>query len=259
MKKLAARSFCSFPRSPGPRIPPGSRPWPVAMKPAWSPSAATCPVLRTDKGDMPMAVRAAADGKFALICSAPVAGGSENGNVGDAALPVPVAASPAHPGSGRYRLPHQGRGACRPATIRHAGRFPARRRGRQSQARPGDPCRRLSLSRKRLPARQSGLRRLALGRQLDDLAGRFLYPAAALAGGRAHRSGARQSRRLQARRSRLDYGCKDPAAFDPAAPCTAHQPLYTVDLGGLTLAVLDDASIPCTPSPFRIGYLQQQR
>ena len=26
-----------------------------------------------------------------------------------------------------------------------------------------------------------------------------------------------------------------------AAPCKAHQPLYTVDLGGLTLAVLDDA------------------
>lgn len=32
-----------------------------------------------------------------------------------------------------------------------------------------------------------------------------------------------------------------PAAFDPAAPCAAHQPLYTVDLGDLTLAVLDDA------------------
>ena len=31
-----------------------------------------------------------------------------------------------------------------------------------------------------------------------------------------------------------------PLAFDPGAPCAVHLPVYTVDLGGLTLAVMDD-------------------
>jgi hypothetical protein len=33
-----------------------------------------------------------------------------------------------------------------------------------------------------------------------------------------------------------------PSAFDPAAPCIPHLPVYTVDLGTLRLAVMDDAT-----------------
>lgn len=33
-----------------------------------------------------------------------------------------------------------------------------------------------------------------------------------------------------------------PTAFDPAAPCARHLPLYNVELGGLRLAVMDDAT-----------------
>lgn len=33
-----------------------------------------------------------------------------------------------------------------------------------------------------------------------------------------------------------------PSAFDPAAPCVPHLPMYNVDLGGLTLGVMDDST-----------------
>jgi hypothetical protein len=36
----------------------------------------------------------------------------------------------------------------------------------------------------------------------------------------------------------------DPGAYDPATPCIAHDPLYVVKLGGLSLAILDSSYAP---------------
>ena len=181
--------------------------------------AAACPVLHTDKGDVAMTVRAAATRRFpaglrrAASRRASRAPYRRARRLAAAGRPIPSA-------SWCWAIPAAASRA-RPAGLQRSGDwpFPAARGGRgQAEARSGDPCRRLSLSRKRLPRRQSGLRRLALGRQLDHLAGRFLHPGRAAAGGGAHRVGARQSRGLPPRRP----GClrlHGPSASIRAAPC----------------------------------------
>src|ERR1700753_3452158 len=54
-------------------------------------SAASCPVLHTDHGDVEMTVRAAADANFALTCGASLSAGTKTAAIGPTALPVPVA------------------------------------------------------------------------------------------------------------------------------------------------------------------------
>jgi hypothetical protein len=54
-------------------------------------SAPNCPALRTDKGDVSMTVRAAADSNFALTCSALIPAGTTRAAIGGVHLPVPVA------------------------------------------------------------------------------------------------------------------------------------------------------------------------
>ncbi|HEU0095319.1 MAG TPA: metallophosphoesterase, partial [Rhizomicrobium sp.] len=54
-------------------------------------SAASCPVLHTDKGDAAMTARAAADANFPLTCAAPLPMGTAAASIGGMAVPVPVA------------------------------------------------------------------------------------------------------------------------------------------------------------------------
>src|SRR5437899_705550 len=53
--------------------------------------AAQCPVLRTQKGDVAMAVRAAATDNFPLVCAAAVPAGAADASIAGTALPLPVA------------------------------------------------------------------------------------------------------------------------------------------------------------------------
>src|SRR4051794_23478575 len=54
-------------------------------------TAAPCPALHTDKGDVAMTVRAPASADFPLICGAAIPDGTAQAKIGDAALPLPVA------------------------------------------------------------------------------------------------------------------------------------------------------------------------
>src|SRR3954469_5441601 len=53
-------------------------------------TAATCPVLHTDKGDVAMTIRAPASADFPLVCSAAILAGTAQARAGDTALPLPV-------------------------------------------------------------------------------------------------------------------------------------------------------------------------
>src|SRR6185312_16096571 len=53
--------------------------------------AATCPVMHTDRGDVAMTVRAAADDKFPLLCAAKLAPGTSRADIAGKPLPVPAA------------------------------------------------------------------------------------------------------------------------------------------------------------------------
>ena len=52
--------------------------------------ATTCPALHTDKGDVTMAVRAAAAADFPLVCAAAVPAGAAMASIAGAALPLPA-------------------------------------------------------------------------------------------------------------------------------------------------------------------------
>jgi len=54
-------------------------------------SAATCPTLHTDKGDVAMTIRAPASADFPLVCDAAIPAGAAQAKIGDAVLPLPVA------------------------------------------------------------------------------------------------------------------------------------------------------------------------
>jgi hypothetical protein len=54
-------------------------------------SAPVCPMLHTDKGDMAMSMRAAANANFPLICTAAIPPGAVRASVAGMALPLPVA------------------------------------------------------------------------------------------------------------------------------------------------------------------------
>ena len=91
------------------------------------------------------------------------------------------------------------------------------------------------------PAGKPGLRRLALGRQLDDLAGGFLHPRRA-ACWRPRPSFWRAAiTRTASAPVPAGLRLQGPAAFDPPRPARRISRSITVDLGDLTLAVLDDA------------------
>jgi hypothetical protein len=243
MKKLALAVFLFFPSLACPS-------WAWAADTAWVQAtdggyearmvtaAAVCPALHTDKGDVAMTVRAAADANFALTCSAPIPAGAKTAAIGGTALPVPVA----HPqrilvlGDTGCRIKGATLQACndpaqwpfpqvaaaaaslKPDLVIHVGDYLYR----ESACPPGN----------------QGCAGSPWGDNWTTWKADFFDPAAPLLAAapivlaRGNHEGCKRAgpgwTRLQG-----------PGAFD--GTCKVHQPLYTVDLGGLTLAVLDDA------------------
>jgi hypothetical protein len=200
--------------------------------------AASCPVLHTDHGDIPMTVRAPADDKFALICSAMLPGGVKTARAGDISLPVPVA----HP----RRILVLGDTGCRlKGAVLQACNDPVKWPFPQLAAaaaslKPdlvihvGDYLYRESAC----PKNNQGCAGSPWGDNWITWQADFFTPAApllAVAPLVLARGNHETCERAGAGWTRL----QGPGPFDGS--CMTHQPLYTVDLGGLTLAVLDDA------------------
>ena len=201
-------------------------------------SAATCPVLHTDRGDMAMAVRAAADDKFALTCSAMLSAGVKTARAGEIALPMPVT----HP----QRILVLGDTGCRikgaalqdcndpmrwpfPALAAAAAKFKP-----DLVIHVGDYLYRESAC----PQGNQGCAGSPWGDNWTTWKADFFDPAAPLLAAAPivlARGNHEDCKRAGAGWTRL----QGPTAFDGA--CKAHQPLFTVNAGGLTLGVLDDA------------------
>ena len=130
-----------------------------------------CPVLRSDKGEVAMTVRAPANDAFPLICEAPVPPGAIALSAADIPLPVPAAIPNRilvlgdtgcritggalqacnDPAAWPFAALAEAAAKLEPDLIVHLGDYLYREES--------------------LPARQRGLRRLALRRQLAELEG----------------------------------------------------------------------------------------
>jgi hypothetical protein len=201
-------------------------------------SAASCPVLHTDKGDAAMTPRAAADANFPLTCAAPLPTGATTASIGGAAVPVPVA---------------------NPQRILVVGDTGCRIKGATLQA-CNDPA--------KWPFPQVAASAAKLKPDLVVHVGDYLYRESACPPGNAGCAGSpwgdnwttwkadffdpaapllNAAPIVLARGNHEDCTragpgwerLQGPAAFD--GKCAVHEPLYTLDLGDLRLAVLDDA------------------
>jgi predicted phosphodiesterase len=202
--------------------------------------AATCPVLHTDKGDVSMSVRAAGNADFPMICSASVPAGTKTANIAGTNLPVPVTQP--------QRILVLGDTGCRlKGAVLQACNDPAKWPFPQLAAaaaslKPdlvihlGDYLYRESAC----PVGNQGCAGSPWGDNWTTWQADFFTPAAPLLAAAPIvlvRGNHEDCKRAGPGWTRL----QGPAAYDPAAPCAMHQPLFTVDLAGLTLAVLDDA------------------
>ena len=201
-------------------------------------AAAACPVLHTDKGDVPMTIRAPAGADFPLVCAAPLAAGITKAQIGTMVLPVPVA-NPQRilvVGDTGCRIKGAALQACNDPA---AWPFPL---VASAAAKPkpdlvihvGDYLYRESAC----PAGNAGCAGSPWGNNWTTWQADFYSPAAPLlaAAPIVLVRGNHEDCRRSGPGFQLLMG---PGSAAP--PCEAHEPLYRVDLGGLTLAVLDDA------------------
>jgi len=202
--------------------------------------AASCPALTTDKGDVAMTVRAAATADFPSVCAATLPSGTTHASIGDRSLPLP-AADP-------QRILVLGDTGCRikGATLQACNdpaKWPFPQLAMAAAAlKPdlvihvGDYLYRESAC----PAGNHGCAGSPWGDNWTSWLADFYAPAAPLLAA-APMVLARGNHEDCVRAGPGWLRLQGPSAFDPAAPCIAHLPLYNVDLGGLTLGVLDDA------------------
>jgi predicted phosphodiesterase len=203
--------------------------------------AANCPSLRTDKGDVAMTVRAAAGANFPLTCAAAVPAGAAQAKVADVALPLPVAdpqrilvlgdtgcrikgaALQACNDPAKWPFPQLAAAAAalKPDLVIHVGDYLYRE----------SAC----------PAGNQGCAGSPWGDNWITWRADFYTPAAALLAA-APIILVRGNHEDCARSGPGWLRLQGPSAFDPAAPCIPHLPLYSVDLGALRLAVMDDAT-----------------
>ncbi len=198
---------------------------------------ATCPALHTAGGDVAMTVRAPANGNFPLVCAAAIPSGTTTATVADIALPLPVAD---------------------PQRILVLGDTGCRIKGAALQA-CNDPA--------QWPFPQLAAAAASLKPDLVIHVGDYLYRESACPPGNAGCAGSPWGdnwvtwqadfytpaapllaaapivlvRGNHEDCSRAGPGWERLQGPGVAEPCTVHDPLYTVALGGLTLAVLDDA------------------
>ena len=165
---------------------------------------AACPAVTADGAPVAITPRAAPDAAFPIrVCEAHVPQADVAAEPRRDEAAGPAGADQPHRRDRRYRLPHRpvlDAGLPRPEGLAVSG---DRRRRRRPASRPGDPCRRLLLSRERVPGGAPRLRRQPARRQLGGMAGRFSRPGGAAAGRRAVGHGARQSRIMRPRRTGL--------------------------------------------------------
>ncbi|HKY17636.1 MAG TPA: metallophosphoesterase [Rhizomicrobium sp.] len=203
--------------------------------------AGVCPILTTDQGDISMTVRAAASTDFPLVCAAPIPQNTSRASIADRALPLPVA-QPQRIlvlGDTGCRIKGSALQACndprawpfaqlaaaaaqlKPDMVIHVGDYHYRE----------SPC----------PPGNQGCAGSPWGDNWATWQADFYDPAAPLLAAAPMvlvRGNHEDCNRAGAGWLRL----QGPSAFDPAAPCVPHLPPYTVDLGSVRLAVMDDAT-----------------
>jgi predicted phosphodiesterase len=201
-------------------------------------AAAACPVLNTDKGDVAMTMRAPASADFPMVCAAPLTAGATKAQIGNMALPVPVM-NPQRilvVGDTGCRIKGAALQACNDPA---AWPFPLVA-GAAANLKPdlvihlGDYLYRESAC----PAGNQGCAGSPWGNNWTSWQADFYTPAAPLLA--AAPIVLVRGNHEDCRRSGPGYQLLM-GPGDAAGTCQMHEPLYKVDLGGLTLGVLDDA------------------
>jgi len=203
--------------------------------------AARCPTLHTDKGDVVMTARAAATANFPQVCAVAIPAGVVRADIAGAALPLPVAkperilvlgdtgcrikgsALQACNDPDKWPFPRLAAAAAalKPDLIIHVGDYLYRE----------SPC----------PPGNQGCAGSPWGDNWTTWQADFYTPAASLLAAAPVvlvRGNHEDCQRTGPGWLRL----QGPSAFDPAAPCIPHLPVYSVDLGTVRLAVMDDAT-----------------
>jgi Calcineurin-like phosphoesterase len=199
---------------------------------------ARCPTLHTDRGDRAMAVRAAASADFPSVCAAAIPPGASRASVADRALPLPIArpqrilvlgdtgcrikgaALQACNDPAKWPFPQLAAAAARlkPDLIVHVGDYLYRE----------SAC----------PPDNQGCAGSPWGDNWITWQADFYTPAAPLLAA-APIVLVRGNHEDCMRAGPGWQSLMGPTAV--AGPCIVHQPLYTVDLGGFRLSILDDA------------------
>ena len=204
-------------------------------------TAPACPSLHTDKGEVAMTARAAADANFPLVCAAVIPTGVTSASIAGTALPLPVAApqrilvlgdtgcvikgatSQACNDPAKWPFPPLAAAAAglKPDLVIHVGDYLYRE----------SPC----------PAGADGCTGSPWGDNWTTWEADFYTPAAPLLAA-APIVLVRGNHEACSRSGPGWLRLQGPSSFDPAAPCIPHLPVYSVELGALRLAVMDDAS-----------------
>jgi hypothetical protein len=208
-------------------------------------TASVCPAMTTSKGEVAMTVRAPASADFPLVCSAPLSPGATDVHIGAIALPAPVA-EPQRIlvlGDTGCRIKGAALQACNDPA---AWPFPPLAAA-AAKLKPdlivhvGDYLYRESAC----PAGNAGCAGSPWGDNWTTWQADFYTPAAPLLAAapivlvRGNHEDC----------TRAGFGwlrLQGPTVFDPTAPCMPHLPMYNVDVGGMKLAVMDDATAPET-------------
>lgn len=206
-------------------------------------ASAACPVLRTEAGEVPMTVRAAANEHFPQVCAAPIAPGTKGASIAGQAILAPVtsperilvlgdtgcrikgAALQACNDPAQWPFPPLAAAAARlkPDLILHLGDYLYRE----------SPC----------PAGVAGCAGSPWGDNWTTWQADFFTPAAPLLA--AAPIVLVRGNHEDCERAGLGWlRLMGPSAFD--GNCPPHLPAYAVDIGAARMAVMDDASAPET-------------
>jgi len=208
-------------------------------------SEASCPTLKSDRGDAVMAVRAPANGAFPLTCGAPIPAGAVHVSIGESVLPLPVA-TPGRIlvlGDTGCRIKGSALQACndpaawpfpsvaaaaaqlKPDLVIHLGDYLYRE----------EPC----------PPGNMGCAGSPSGDNWPSWQADFFTPATPLLA--AAPWVILRGNHEDCTRAGLGFlRLLGPDAFDNSAPCNPHLAPFLVSLGGPTLAAVDDANAPDT-------------